>query len=192
VLEPSQPQAICVGQDVVKRFNAREQKFLIGRAVLGLLNRTAVLSKLSTEETASFLGAAVQVAVPGFSGLGAPDPELVRSLRKSFTRRSLKTLGAAAHAVADRGELDVAGTLSALAAAANRAGMLMAGDPAVALQLVLREDPSLSGIRPETADPVLQAVRERSDLHALLSFAVSEAFFHLRQEIGLALPEKMP
>jgi cellulose synthase operon protein C len=192
VLEPSEPAALCVGQDVVKKFNVREQKFFIGRAVLGLLNNAAVLSRLSMEETANFFGAAVQAVVPTFSGLGRPPEELVRTLRKQLSRRSLRALGPAARAVVASSRVDLTATLSALAAAANRAGMLMAGDPAVALHLVLREDPNLAGIRPDAAEPVLQAVRERSDLRSLIAFALSDAFFHLRREVGLALPERTP
>jgi hypothetical protein len=177
---------------VVKKFNAREQKFLIGRAVLGLLNNAGVLSRLSMEETAHFFAAAVQVVVPSFTGLGRPSEELVRTLRKQLSRRNLRALGPAARAVAASSSVALSTTLSALAAAANRAGMLMAADPAVALHLVLREDPNVSGIRPDTADPVLQAVRERSDLRSLIAFALSDNFFHLRREVGLALPEKTP
>ena len=55
---------MCVGQDVVRKFNAREQKFLIGRAVLGLLNKTAVLSKLSPGETADLFGNSVRIHAP--------------------------------------------------------------------------------------------------------------------------------
>ncbi|MGO9064475.1 MAG: tetratricopeptide repeat protein [Myxococcaceae bacterium] len=192
VLEPSAPPALCVGQDVVKRFNAREQKFLFGRAVLGLRNHAAVLSRLSMEETARFLGAAVRIAMPSFAGLGPPDEELSRTLRRQLSRRRLRELGLAARAVASSSRVDLSATLRALSAAANRAGMLMAGDPALALQLVLREDPSVSGTRPETPEPVLQAVRERADLRSLIAFALSDAFFHLRRKAGLALPETVP
>ncbi len=192
VLEPSQPQALCVGQDVVKRFNVREQKFLIGRAVMGLLNRTAAVSSLSLEESADFLGAAIRVVVPSFAGMGNPPEELVRTLRKHLSRRSLRELGPAASAVAESSSVDLLATLGALSTAANRAGMLMAADPTVALQLVLREDPNVSGIRTETADPLRQAVRERSDLRSLVAFALSESFFRLRRKVGLALPEQTP
>jgi cellulose synthase operon protein C len=191
VLEPSQPQALCVGQDFVKKYNAREQKFLIGRAMFGLLNKTALLTRLSLEETANFFGAAVQVAVPSFSALGHPSEELVRTLRKVLPRRSVKALGHAARAVASSSGIDLTGTLSGLSAAANRSGMLMAADPLVALQLVLREDPSVSDSRSE-ADPIFQAVRERSDLRALIAFALSENFFQLRRSVGLALPTNPP
>lgn len=192
VLEPSDPQALCIGQDVVKKFNAREQKFLIGRAVLGLLNKTAVLSRLSMEQTADFFGAAVRVVVPGFDRLGNASEKLVRGLRKHLSRRNLRDLGPAARALAEAPRIDLLATLSALSAAANRAGMLMAADPAVALQLVFREDPHISGIRSETADPVRAAVRERSDLRALMAFALSDTFFQLRQKVGLAVPETTP
>jgi hypothetical protein len=192
VLEPSQPQALCVGQDVVKRFNAREQKFMFGRAVLALLNKAAVLTALSMDDTARFFGAAIQVGVPGFSGLGTPDEGLVRALRKTLSRRKLRQLTLAARGVVSSPRVDLAATLRALSAAANRAGMLMAGDPAVALQMVLREDPTVASPRSDAPSPVLHAVRERSDLRSLILFAVSDAFFHLRQKVGLALPQSGP
>jgi len=47
-------------------------------------------------------------------------------------------------------------------------------------------------MRPDSAEPVFQAVRERSDLRSLIAFALSDTFFHLRREVGLALPEKTP
>jgi hypothetical protein len=192
LVEPSRPRAICVGQDVVKKYNAREQKFLIGRAVFSLLYKTAVLSGLSLEETANLLGAAVRVVVPNFTDLGNPSEDSVRTLRRTLSRRSLRALGPAARALAASLSLNVPGTLTALAGAANRAGLLMAADPAVALQLVLREDPTVSGMRSDLHEPVLHAVRERSDLRSLVVFALSEPFFRLRQEVGLALPEKGP
>ncbi len=191
-LEPSTPPALCVGQDVVKRFNAREQKFLFGRAVLGLRNKAAVLSRLSLEETSRFLGAAVRVAVPGFPGLGPPDEALAKALRRQLSRRNRRELGSAARAVAASSRVELSATLRALSTAGNRAGLLLAGDPAIALQLVLREDPNGTGVRPETPEPALQSVRERADLHSLIAFALSDAFFHLRQKVGLALPETAP
>ena len=87
---------------------------------------------------------------------------------------------------------DLPATLDALSAAANRAGMLMAADPGQALELVLREDPGFSSPQPDAAEPVLRAVRERADLRALLTFAVSEEFFALRRKVGLALPDRTP
>ncbi len=69
-LETTEPLSVCVGQDVVRKFNAREQKFLIGRAVLGLLNKTAVLSKLSQGETADLFGNSIRIHAPQFTALG--------------------------------------------------------------------------------------------------------------------------
>jgi len=192
VLEPGRPQILCVGQDVVRKFNVREQKFIIGRAVLGLLNKTALFSRLGSEEAANLLGGAVRAVVPGFSGLGNPPVEMVQSLRKRLSRRGQRALGPAARGVASGPVADLPATLDALSAAANRAGMLMAADPGQALELVLREDPGFSSPQPDAAEPVLRAVRERADLRALLTFAVSEEFFALRRKVGLALPDKTP
>jgi cellulose synthase operon protein C len=192
VLEPSRPQALCIGQDVVRKFNAREQKFLIGRAVFGLLNRTAVFSRLNTEEAANLIGATARALLPEYAGLGTPSEKLVRTLRVRLSRRRIRTLRPVARALADAPSIDLPATLDALSAGANRAGMLMAADPAVALQLVLREDPNVLENRPEEADPVFQAVRERPDLRALIAFSVSDGFFRLRRKVGLALPERTP
>ncbi|MCI0673995.1 MAG: Adventurous gliding motility protein K, partial [Myxococcaceae bacterium] len=87
-LETTEPLSICVGQDVVRKFNAREQRFLIGRVVLGLLDRTAVLSKLSVNETADLLGAAVRIHHPDFAGLGRKNEELTKQLRRAASRKS--------------------------------------------------------------------------------------------------------
>ena len=192
VLEPGRPQVLCVGQDVVRKFNVREQKFLFGRSVLGLLNKTALFSRLGPEEAAGLLGAAVRLVVPAFSGLGSAPEEMVRPLRKQLSRRGQRALAPAARALAAGPPVELPSTLDALTAAANRAGMLMAADPGQALELVLREDPKFAGAHPESPEPILEAVRERLDLRALLAFAVSEPFFALRRKVGLALPERIP
>ncbi|HET9449646.1 MAG TPA: tetratricopeptide repeat protein, partial [Aggregicoccus sp.] len=186
-LETTEPLCVWVGQDVVRKFNPREQKFLMGRAALGLLNRSAVLQKLSAGETAELLGSAVRIHVPDYSGLGRRNDELTKQLRKACSRKTLKALEAPAHALADAGALELQPVLDALTYSADRAGLLLCGDVSVALGMVLREDPNVSTVRLEGADPVRAAVRERADLGALLDFALSEDFFRLRQKLGLAL-----
>lgn len=184
-LETTEPLAVCVAQDVVRRFNAREQKFIIGRAVLGLVNKTAVVGKLTVSELADVLGASVRIHSPNFNGLGRKNEELVKSLRKAYSRKALKQLEGPAAALAGASRLDLEEILLGLRQSADRAGLLMCGDPSVGLGVVLREDANYS--RVETTDPVLQALRSDEDLRSLLTFSLSDDYFRLRTRVGLAI-----
>jgi len=191
VAETGDPPSICVGQDVVRRFNSREQKFLIGRAVFALLERTALAGKLPEQELAGLLGDCIRLVVPDFDGLGRADEERIRTLRKMFSRKTLRALENSAWEVAHGRVPDLGKTLQGLFASGNRAGLLVCGDPAVALTMVLREDPAFTTSKaPEDPDTLLRAVQERADLRALLTFSVSEEMFTLRDRVGPTLPER--
>ncbi|WP_224366595.1 tetratricopeptide repeat protein [Hyalangium versicolor] len=187
-LETTEPLSVCVGQDVVRKFNAREQKFLIGRAVLGLLNKSAVLSKLSQGETADLFGNSVRIHSAQFTALGRKNDETVKQLRKLYSRKALKALETPAMALAaDSSKVDLKKLTEGLSLSADRAGMLMCGDITVGLGLVLREDPSMANSKVDSMDPVLAALKARDDLKDLLSFSLSDDFFRLRQRLGLGL-----
>jgi tetratricopeptide (TPR) repeat protein len=191
VAEPSEPPSICVGHDVVRRFNSREQKFLIGRAVFSLLQRSALAGKLPEQELADLLGDCIRLMVPGFEGLGRRDDERIRTLRKLLSRKALRALEEPARQVAEGPVPDLGKTLQGLFASGNRAGLLVCGDPAVALTMVLREDPAFTSSKaPESQESVIRAVRERADLKALITFSVSEELFTLRDKVGPTLPER--
>jgi tetratricopeptide (TPR) repeat protein len=186
-LETTEPLSVCVGQDVVRKFNAREQKFLIGRAVMGLLNKTAVLSKLSQGETADLFGNSIRIFAPQFSGLGKKNEEMVKQLRKAYSRKALKALEPPALALGDSPKLDTHALVEGVSLSADRAGMLMCGDVSVGLGVVLREDPSMANAKVDAADPTFAALKQREDLRDLLSFSLSDEFFRLRQRLGIAL-----
>ena len=99
-LETTEPMSVCVGQDVVRKYNAREQRFLIGRAVLGLLDRMAVLGKLSASEAADMLGNTVRIHRPEFMGLGRRNDDLSKQLKRAASRKALKALEEPALSVA--------------------------------------------------------------------------------------------
>ncbi|HLL52278.1 MAG TPA: Adventurous gliding motility protein K, partial [Myxococcaceae bacterium] len=185
-LETTEPLSVCVGQDVIRKFNAREQKFLIGRAVLGLANKTAVLTKLSTGEAAELVASAVRVHQPQFALFGRRNEELVRTLRKAFSRKALKNLEAPSQTLAYAQKLDLQETLDGITWSGDRAGMLMCGDISAGLSLVLREDPNM-GAKVEAPEQIAEAVRQRVDMKALISFALSDEFFRLRQKLGLSV-----
>jgi hypothetical protein len=172
---------------VVRRFNAREQKFLIARAVLGLLNKTAVLAKLSTGETADLFGNSVRIFAPQFTALGRNNEETVRNLRRAFSRKALKALEPAALELGPQPKVFLVPMMEGLFASADRAGLLMCADVSVGLSLLLREDPSFAHLRPDNAEPLLKALREREDLQQSLGYVLSDDFLRLRQRLGFTV-----
>ncbi|AGC45805.1 hypothetical protein MYSTI_04513 [Myxococcus stipitatus DSM 14675] len=187
VLETTEPMSVCIGQDVVRRFNAREQKFLLGRAAMGLLNKAAVLEKLSQGETADLFGSAVRIHAPQFAAMGRRNDETVKQLRKAFSRKAIKALESPAMALGDVAKLELSPWLDALDSSADRAGLLITGDVSVGLGMVLREDPNYAGAKLDAPEPVIQAVRDGTRLRTLLAWSFTDDFFRLRQRLGLSL-----
>jgi hypothetical protein len=186
-LETTEPLSVCVGQDVVRRFNVREQKFLIGRAVMGMLNKTAVLTKLSRGETADLFGNSVRIFAPQFTALGRSNEETIRNFRRAYSRKALKALEPAALELGPQPKVELEPALEGFGLSADRAGLLMCGDVSVGLSMLLREDPQFATARVESPEPLLQALRERTDLRQLLGYALSDDFLRLRQRLGLSL-----
>ncbi len=186
-LETTEPLSICVGSDVIRKFQAREQKFLLARAAMGLVNKTAVLAKLSSGESADLLGNSIRIHQPNFSGLGRRNEDATKSLRRAYSRKALKALEGPALALAGAQQLELKETIQALQYSGDRAGMLLCGDVAIGLQMLLRDDPNFSAVRPDHAEPILQAMKLRDDVRAMLNYVLSEEYFRLRAKIGLAV-----
>ncbi len=187
VLETTDPMGVFVGADVVRRFNVREQRFLIARAVLGLYGKTPALRRLSAGELADLFGNTVRIHQPQFEGLGRRSDEQTRQLRKAYSRKSLKALEEPAMAVAHTPGLDLNATIEALAFSADRAGLLLSGDVAAAITILLREDLPIGTPRPESAEAISAAVGQRRDVRELITFSLGDDFFRLRQKLGMSL-----
>lgn len=187
-IELTSPPSVCVGTEVVRRYNTHEQRFLFGRAALGLANHTAAVAKLSTGELGDLIGNSVRIHVPGFTLLGRKNDDATKQLRKAYPRKTLKALEGPATTFGAQTKIDLPRTVEALAFSADRAGALLCADVGVALNVLLKDDPSVSThVRPDAGDPIVQAVRQRSDLRALIQFAISDELFKLRQKIGVAI-----
>ncbi len=187
VVETTEPLGVFVSGDVVRRFNAREQRFLLARAALSLYGKTAVLRRLSSGEIADVFGNSVRIHQQGFEGIGRRNDDQSKQLRKAYSRRSLKLLEEPAMAVTHTAGLDVNTTIEAIALSADRAGLLLAGDVAGAIGVLLREDLPVGAPRPETPETIAQATTQRRDVRELIQFALSDDFFRLRQRLGLSL-----
>ena len=71
--------------------------------------------------------------------------------------------------------------------AADRAGLVVCADPLAGLNLMLREELPSTAPKPETPEAISAAVQARADVKELMSFAVTDDFFRLRQRVGVAL-----
>jgi hypothetical protein len=186
-LETTEPLSVCIGVEVVRRFNIREQRFLYGRAALGVLDRTAVLRKLAPADLADFLGSAVRIHHPSFDGLGRPSDDQSRQLRRAFSRKVLKALEEPADAATTASRVPIELLVQSLSLSADRAGLLACADVSSGLGMLLREDAAPTLPRPETQEAIATGVGQRSDVKELLAFALSDDFFRLRQRIGVSL-----
>jgi tetratricopeptide (TPR) repeat protein len=185
-LDTTEPLAVCVGQDVVRRFNAREQRFLLGRAALGLFNKTAVLRKISVGETADLLGNSIRIHQPAFAGLGKRNDDASKVLRKAYSRKALRALEEPAAQLATMKDLALPSFVEGVALSADRAGLALSGDIASSLATMLKDDSS-NATRADTAEAVRAVIAQRHDVRELLAFAISDDFFRLRQKLGFAL-----
>jgi tetratricopeptide (TPR) repeat protein len=186
-LETSDPLCLCVSAEVLQ-MSPREQRFVIGRGLMGLLNKSAIAHKLSAAELADLLAAAIRLYQPAFDRIGHPSAELSRQLGKVCSRKSRKALEETARGLGEQ-TLDVEATLRGLAHSADRAGMLVCGEVPVALGVALREDRSLdtAGIEKATTEQIIAAVRRRPELEELVGFALSDEHFSLREKSGMRI-----
>ena len=186
-LETTEPLGVCLGPDVVRRFNIREQRFLYGRAAMGLFDKSAILRKLSPGELADTIGNSVRIHQPQWDGLGRKNEDQSKQLRRAYSRKAIKLLEDPANAVAAMPKVQLDPIVQALMFAADRAGLVVSADPSAGLNLMLKEELPASAPRPETPEAIAQSVQQRTDLRELMSFAVTDDFFRLRQRVGVAL-----
>jgi|APLak6261679142_1056127.scaffolds.fasta_scaffold00164_20 tetratricopeptide (TPR) repeat protein len=186
-LETTEPLSVCFGPDVVRRFNIREQRFLYGRAAMGLLDKTAVIRKLSPGELADVLGNSVRIHQPTFDTLGRRNEDQSKQLRRAYSRKSLRALEEPAQAMLSQPKVNLDPVVQGLLFAADRAGLVMSADPTAGLNLILKEEMPSTQPRPETAEAIAQAVQTRVDLKELMTFAITDDFFRLRQRVGVSL-----
>ncbi len=186
-LETSEPLGVCLGPDVVRRFNIREQRFLYGRAAMGLSDKAAILRKLAPAELAEMLGNSVRIHQPTFDGLGRRSDEQSKQLRRAYSRKALRALEEPAQAAVSLTKIVIEPIVQALMFAADRAGLVVSADPTAGLNLILKEELPGNQAKPETAEAIAAAVQSRADLKELMTFAITDDFFRLRQRVGVSL-----
>jgi tetratricopeptide (TPR) repeat protein len=176
---------VRVGPEFARRHPLAEQRFLLARVAARVKARSVLADRLGPGRLGEFLAAAVRQVQPGWSGTGEPGDGLVRQVGKVLPRRLRRPLEELA-ARLDPGRIDLIAWYASLAATADRAGLLLAGDPPAALLVALR-DGAPPPPRPETAPEIRETIRTRPDLQLLLRFAASEDHHRLRQTMRMAV-----
>jgi hypothetical protein len=133
-VENTDPLSMVVGVDVVRRYQAREQRFLFARAAYLLRNKMPIAHKLDTQRLGDLLGNAVRVVAPSFNRLGKPDPDMTKRLKKAMSGKAIKALEGVVGELERAKTLDVGVWLQASSWSADRAGLLLSGDIAAALR----------------------------------------------------------
>jgi hypothetical protein len=167
---------LCLGADIAAG-GSREARFQLGRIAFQAADGTGTLTELREAEVAWYFAAALlaaEVRLPPLlaevaSAEHAAVGERARVVGKHLARRDKKTIQGLAPRVAD--VTDPVAWRRAALAAAHRAGLLLAGDLAVAL----------------AALDVGRGARAIADSPAaldLLAWSVSQAHVDLRRELG--------
>ncbi len=180
--EGSQPVlAFVLGRDLTVGRSDRELAFFLTKRLVGLrADRCLLWPRLvSTRgELRAILGAAIQLATPGYK-LPEADSAAVRQYL-SYLRRVLPTAQMAPIAsaieslLAGPGRIDLDGWIAATEETANRAGLLACGDVMASAREIVKEA-RVRRSRPEDA------------ILALVRWGVSSDYFDLRTQLGLAL-----
>ena len=105
-LETTEPLAVCVGQDVVRTFNAREQKFLHRPRGAGPVQQDGGAPQAVAAARRRICSATRCASTcPHFDGAGpARTTSMSKQLRKAYSRKALKALEAPAAGARARAE----------------------------------------------------------------------------------------
>jgi hypothetical protein len=182
-IDPGEPPAVRAGAGLAERHSVPEQRFVFARAAARIRARSGIASRLEPSTLGEVVAAAVRQVVPDYDGTGRPPSALVKAVARALPRRLRKALEEPARALALAGRQDVAAWQAALAATADRVGLLFAPDVPAALGLALAQGGSGASSEAEVA----AAVRARPDLQQLLAFTISDEYLRLRQRLRLAI-----
>ena len=164
----TEPGGLLVGAEVPKRYSPRQQRFLYARALAHLRRGTHAIAQFSSARLGSLVGELVRLcAAEGAdaSRLPPPDRELAETLAKCVSAQTRERLAPLAARALTELPTNWEPLALGIRESAERAGMVVCADPAVAISLVVTEK---------------QGGLERAEVARLVRFAVSEAYFELR------------
>jgi cellulose synthase operon protein C len=186
---PTWPVSLVIGPNIIRRFQSREQRMLIGRLIARVRDGSAVASFVEPAWLCDFVGSAIRVVQPSARIVGKPNEDLEKKIGKALSRkarRSLEELVPTFTRPAPDGGLPWARGLSYNA---DRAGLALAGDLASALTAAAAVDGAKELANGVTAESIVAAVRGHAGLGELCRFAVTDELGQLRSFLRLAVAD---
>lgn len=189
IVAGTEPAASVAGQDFLAGLTPVELRFVAGRHLAAYRREHVVAYLLAAAAAAerrafgpllaTWVDAALLAGHPRADVSRTPEvQQLAKRIQASIQPLDLELLREAARRLAGRGVRPLAGWLRAVDLTSDRAGLLLSGDLPVAARMVAR--------MPAFAPDLSEARR----IDELLVFGVSDSFFRLRRNLGLALPEE--
>ena len=166
----SEAPGLLVGAEVPKRYTPRQQRFLYARALSHLRRGTQAVAGLPAARLAAIVSELIRLTAPSgtdLSRLPAADAALSELLARQVSAEARARLAPLSAQAAAQLPTNWEPLVLGLRESAERAGLVVSGDPAAAIGLVAAECPG--GLdRPEVA--------------RLVRFALSDAYLELRQK----------
>ena len=172
------PVSLIANEDMLGRSKKRQLWFTIAKALAFTRPELALGRTHSLEDLDLLIQAAASLVNPGFPV--SLDPREVQKVQKKLQRGlSPEAVSALTRVVRgwrpDKALADLRAYAEGVEHTANRAGILLAGDVEVARACLMEDRGGAAKL------PLRSKVRE------LVMFCLSEAYFQLRQELGIAL-----
>ncbi len=187
-----QPALIVPTRMLEGRIDAAES-FVLGNLVEGLRERRLLFERHGGRLVERCVGVMAEVVSPGLVG-PVPDDGLASPLRarledraRRLPRRLKLQLDALMREREGKRAPNVASLADAVEHTRNRAGLLCAGDLAVALDHIVFDDAHAAGQARQSKGAVAEALRGSKAARALLAYALSPAHIKLRSILGLAV-----
>jgi hypothetical protein len=174
----SWPVCFLAGEDMFQDRPKKELCFAIAKAMAFSRPELAMARLHPPEELEAIFQSALCLAVPTFRATADPEElqKQGRKLEKGLSEAARPALvRAAQQCLQDPNQTELRGYIEAVEHTANRAGILLSVDVAVAKRC-LAKDPGVAARLPE-----------RSKVRDLMLFCLSQSFFSLRKELGLAI-----
>ncbi len=183
------PVIVHVGLDLTRTHPAREQRFLLGRKLMGLQSGHHLLRGMDARGLAGLLtaiGRSQEKLFPAIGGAEAIDVDgLAKKVGGALSRKTRNALGEPlAQLAASPKAIDLDAFLRACPLSENRGGLLLGGALDVAVRLVARDNGvSLTG----SSALLLEKIEGTPALLDLFIFSLSDEFFQARQVLKFAV-----
>ncbi|MBI5496532.1 MAG: tetratricopeptide repeat protein [Deltaproteobacteria bacterium] len=181
------PPAIIVGSDIVKRHQTREQRFLIGQRVEGMLGGHYLFEGMTPPKLLELVQAACLAVDENFPAPATPEvQDLAKKIGKALARATRKALAEPVQEVEGilKGKFDPAAHLRAARLTRLRAGLALSNDVEVAVRLTARD----TGVTLNPADLAdMDRKLAKDELRELFAFLLSDEYAALRQRLRFAV-----